>query len=181
MGKNGPAWRGGPGALKRLNLNIEGKPKAEEEPKKANIGTIDAMLQKKNEAAAEKQKQRGVGFKSFIPTRRRLSTHSQQKQQKAARMLSTRLKKEDRAAQDAARAVGGARNAAQLAKVSEGMDEEAEEAELDLSDHQVQEALDAAVEAQKYNKKRFSLGSCFASVRHSAASGSEDSSRVSKS
>ena len=54
-GKGGPVWRGGPGALARLNFKIEGKQK-EEVPAKAGLKQIDVMIHR-----ADQREQEGSG------------------------------------------------------------------------------------------------------------------------
>ena len=118
----GATWRGGPGALARLGINITDK-KAEgpEDKKKANMKNIDVMLQMANKDQA--------GTETREITRRALTMVSKGKEQKNKQRVEQRMISSARNAQCAASGTAKARAAAKLAcsGVPEDIEEEDDE------------------------------------------------------
>ena len=104
----GPVWRGGPGALARLNFKMEKEGEKEKEPKKANMKNIDVMLQRANKAQPQT-----AGAAREI-TRRALTMHSQAKEHKRHAFAADRMIAEAKTAQCAANKRACARAAAKM-------------------------------------------------------------------
>jgi hypothetical protein len=104
----GPVWRGGPGALARLNFKMEKEGEKEKEPKKANMKTIDVMLQRANKAQPQT-----AGAAREI-TRRVMTMNSQAKEKKRHAFAADRMIAEAKTAQCAANSAACARAAAKM-------------------------------------------------------------------
>ena len=83
-GQTGPVWRGGPGALARLNWSIKEKGKESEGPQKANMKTIDVMLQRQNAAQPKTGNEKEI-------TRRALTMNSKAKEKRMRSRAADRM------------------------------------------------------------------------------------------
>jgi len=161
--KQGRTAAGVPGALKRLNLELKSTAAKEEAPKKVGMNTIDQMLEKRNAKATAKAegrdpppagKLRAAGRKMRV-----MSVCSKQKEAKAGKMLRERLEHQAQVETVGAKAAAGGRHAAKAGDSQNVDDESALDtydvrlSQLDTSDTQVREAMEAATEAAEEAKK----------------------------